>query len=81
MMKGFCLLGFIFIGGLLLLAVVCGVIVMIVRMIRGGSSSGGGIDQSEETRMIQEIYQGLSRMEKRVDALETILLERQKKEL
>lgn len=81
MMKGFCLLGFIFIGGLLLLAVVCGVIVMIIRMIRGGSSSGGTIDQSEETRMIQEIYQGLSRMEQRVDALETILLERQKKEL
>lgn len=81
MMKGFCLLGFIFIGGLLLLAVVCGVVVMIVRMIRGGSSSGETIDQSEEARMIQEIYQGLSRMEQRVDALETILLERQKKEL
>jgi len=81
MMKGFCLLGFVFVGGLLLLAIVCGVIVMIVRMIRKGSSSGETIDQSEETRMIQEIYQGLSRMEQRVDALETILLERQKKEL
>jgi phage shock protein B len=29
--------------------------------------------------MIQELYQGLSKMEERVDALETILLDREKK--
>jgi len=29
--------------------------------------------------MIQEIYQGLSKMEERVDALETILLDRERK--
>ncbi|MCP4118285.1 MAG: phage-shock protein [Desulfobacteraceae bacterium] len=80
-MKVFCGLGFMFMGGLLLLAVVCGLFVMVVKMMRGGSSAGGSSDQSEETRMIQEIYQGLSRMEERVDALETILMERQKKEL
>ena len=30
--------------------------------------------------MIQEIYNGLSTMEKRIDALETILMDRQGKE-
>jgi hypothetical protein len=30
--------------------------------------------------MIQEIYQGLSRMEGRVEALETIILDRERKE-
>ena len=32
--------------------------------------------EPDETRMMQEIYHGLSRMEKRVEALETILLDR-----
>jgi len=80
-MKGLCILGFMFAGGLLFLAIVCGIIVMVVKMMRSGPATGDGIDKSEETRMIQEIYQGLSRMEERVDALETILMERQKKEL
>ncbi|MBI9089484.1 MAG: phage-shock protein [Desulfobacterium sp.] len=79
-MKGLCFLGFMFVGGLLVLAVVCGVFFLVVKMMRGGLGTGGGTDQSEETRMIQEIYQGLSRMEERVDSLETILMERQKKE-
>ena len=30
--------------------------------------------------MIQEIYQGLSRMEERVETLETILLDREKED-
>jgi len=30
--------------------------------------------------MIQDIYYGLSKMEERVEALETILIERQKKD-
>jgi len=30
--------------------------------------------------MIQEIYQGLSRMEERVESLETIILDRERKD-
>jgi len=47
---------------------------------------GGGISQkdqklqNDEARIIQEIYQGLSRMEERVDALETIIMERERKD-
>ena len=36
--------------------------------------------QTEETKMIQDIYKGLSKMEERVEALETILMDRQRKD-
>lgn len=42
---------------------------------RGSGSSGAGLSENEG-QTIQEIYRGLNRMEKRVEALETILLER-----
>lgn len=37
--------------------------------------------QTEEAKLIQELYQGLSKMEERVEALETILLDRERKEV
>ncbi len=80
-MQGFCFLGLMFAGGLVFLAVVCGAIILILRMVKGGLSPDNRDEKNEEARMIQEIYQGLSRMEQRVDALETILMERRKKEV
>jgi phage shock protein B len=54
---------------------VIGAIILIgLRIIRGGGGSLG--PKSEETRTIQEIYQGLQKMEQRLDALEEILLDR-----
>jgi phage shock protein B len=44
------------------------------------SAKHGNHLQAEETRLMQEIYQGLARMEERVEALETLLLDRQRKE-
>lgn len=70
-----------FAGGLVFLAIVCGAIILILRMVKGGLSPENRDEKNEEARMIQEIYQGLSRMEQRVDALETILMERRKKEV
>ncbi len=35
---------------------------------------------SEETRLIQEIHRGLSKMEERIEALETILLDPERKD-
>lgn len=53
----------------------CGTVLVIIRMRNSGlSSSSRGANQQEAT-MIQEIYQGLDRMEKRIDALETILMD------
>ncbi len=80
-MQGFCFLGLMFAGGLAFLAVVCGAIILILRMVKGGLSPDNRDEKNEEARMIQEMYQGLSRMEQRVDALETILMERRKKEV
>ncbi|ACN17274.1 putative phage shock protein PspB [Desulforapulum autotrophicum HRM2] len=80
-MQGFCFLGLMFAGGLVFLAIVCGAIILILRMVKGGLSPENRDEKNEEARMIQEIYQGLSRMEQRVDALETILMERRKKEV
>jgi len=36
--------------------------------------------QEEETKLIQELHRGLARMEERVDALETLLLDRHRKD-
>ena len=59
-------------------ALVCGTVLAIVKMRNSGLSKGGRGSQSDEARIIQEIYQGLSHMEQRIDALETILMDRQK---
>lgn len=54
------------------------VIYLIVKESRGGGGRGGTPSDVEETRMIQEIYHGLSKMHKRVEALETLLLDSEK---
>ena len=48
----------------------------IVRLIGSGRASAGG---PEESQMIQELYQGLNKMEQRMEALETLLLEREQR--
>lgn len=60
-------------------ALVCGTILAIVKLRNSGLSGHGRNSQSEEARIIQEIYQGLSHMEERIDALETILMDGQDK--
>jgi phage shock protein B len=68
-------------GGIVLaLAIVGSTILMAIRILKGGFSQKSRNLEAEEARMIQEIYQGLSKMEKRVDALETILLEKERKD-
>ncbi len=62
-----------------LLGTICGTILLAMKIKHGGLSARSREAQGEETRMIQEIYQGLSRMEARVEALETILMERKEK--
>jgi phage shock protein B len=71
----------VFGSGVLIVTVVAGTLLMAIKLIKGGVSRGKQQQQAEETRMIQEIYQGLSQMEERIEALETILLDREKKDL
>lgn len=70
-----------------ILATIFGGIALIVGVYFWGVKVTGRLSgkstpqqREEETRIIQEIYQGLSRMEERIEALETILLEKRKSE-
>ncbi len=62
---------------LLVLALLGGIGVAIIKVIKGKSDGRDKEAQADEAKLMQELHQGLSRMEKRIEALETILLERQ----
>jgi phage shock protein B len=79
-MSGVLILTIIFGGSILALAIIGSTILMAIKTLKGGLSQKSQQLQTDEARMIQEIYQGLSRMEGRVEALETIILDRERKE-
>ena len=63
-------------GSFVLIPLVVGATIVIsIKLLKGGASRQ---DQAEDSKIIQEIYQGLSHMEERVESLETILLDREK---
>ena len=59
------LIGLVFLGTFVLLA---------IKMLKSGSRKSR-VDSEDEARMIQEMFQGLRKMERRIEALETILLD------
>ncbi|MBW2205804.1 MAG: phage-shock protein [Deltaproteobacteria bacterium] len=65
----------VFGGVVLALAIIGSTILMAIKIIKGGVSRAGQKSQAEEAKMIQEIYEGLSKMEQRIDSLETIILD------
>jgi phage shock protein B len=79
-MQGAIIVAIVFSGIVLALAVIGSTILMAIKIIKGGLSRKKQKYQADEARMIQEIYQGLSRMEERVESLETILLDGDKKD-
>ena len=79
-MKEIVIVGIVFVSIVLALAIIPGTILIAIKLLKGGFSRKDQKQQAEEAKMIQEIYQGLSRMEDRVEALETILLDRDRKE-
>ena len=74
-MKEALIVAIVFGSFVLIPAVIGGTIVISIKLLRGGATRK---DQAEDSKIIQEIYQGLGRMEDRVEALETILLDRDK---
>jgi phage shock protein B len=62
------------------LAIIGGTILMVIKYRHGGVSREDRERRNEETKMIQDIYRGLNSMEKRVEALETILMDLHGKE-
>lgn len=79
-MHGVLIVAIIFGGLILCLAIIGGTILMAVKIKQGGLSRGEQRSRTEETKMIQEIYQGLERMENRIEALETIILKGRRKD-
>ena len=59
--------------------VIFGFVLALKKIQVGGSMRESGRLSADETRLIQEIHQGLTKMEERVEALETILLDREGK--
>lgn len=67
---------------LVVLFVLCVVVLPLVALVMIVRAFAGNRDKDSEAswRVVQETYQSLSRMEKRIDALEEILLERAEEE-
>jgi phage shock protein B len=66
-------------GGIVLSLAMIGITILLgIRLISGGVSRKHRQQDTEDTRTIQMMYRELSRIEERVDALETILIDRSK---
>jgi phage shock protein B len=79
-MEGVFIVSVVFGSAIIILALIAGTILLAIRMIKGGRSPKDRQHQADEAQMIQEIYQGMSELEKRLESLETILLDSDKKD-
>ena len=76
-MKEVIIVGIVFGSIVLVLAIIPASILLAIRLFKGGGTSK---KMTEEARIIQEIYRGLSKLEDRIESLETILLDKEGKE-
>lgn len=74
------ILSIIFGGAIIILSIVGSTILMGIKVLKGGVSRKGQRVMDDEARMVQEIYTNISKMEKRVEALETLILDRDRKD-
>lgn len=73
-------LAIIMIFGIPVIAIIGGIFLSALKILKGSPGKEKSTTDVNETKMIQEIHLGLTRMEKRVETLETILLDRTRKE-
>ncbi len=59
----------------MILATIGFTIILIIRTAKGGSMRKRERTDAGETQIIQEIYQGLTKMDKRIESLETLILD------
>ena len=76
----FMIILFVFLFVLVAIAMSGFILVSIIKALRGNSSGKKRESNMEEVRLMQEIYRGLRKMEERVESLETILMEKKRKE-
>jgi len=66
-----------FVGVAVLLTIAFSV-TLIIKAARGGGPKRTAESDADETRLIQEIHHGLTKMEQRVESLETLLLDEER---
>jgi phage shock protein B len=65
-----------------LTAILCSFFIEALKVLRGDRRSRMESESpKEETEMIQAIYRGLAEMEKRIESLETLLLDSKREEV
>lgn len=70
----------IFVEGALVL-ILAGIAAIVIALgIKLFKGSGDRDTKAEDARLVQEIYQGLTRLEKRIETLETILFDRRQED-
>ena len=69
----------VFLVPLAALAILGGMVLGGVKIMRGNPSRQSKQQWDEETRLIQELHQSLSKMDNRIEALEMILLDPERK--
>jgi phage shock protein B len=74
-MQGAFIVAIVFGGVVLSLAVIGATVLGAMKIVRGGGRRDREAD-AEEARMIQELYRALPRLEERIDALETIIMDK-----
>ena len=74
------IVGIVFGTVIAIIVVVLGFILAMAKIKRGGSFRDGERLQADETKLIQELHNGLTKMEERVEALEILLLDREAKD-
>lgn len=67
-------------GAIIILTIVGSTVLMGIKILKGGVSKKGQRIMDDEARMIQEIYTSISKMENRVETLETLILDRDRKD-
>ncbi|MEX2380863.1 MAG: hypothetical protein WD490_00620 [Opitutales bacterium] len=71
----FLILAFLAIG----LPVLCGTLIALTAIFRKRSSRDHRVGDQEETELIQQLHQTCLRLEQRIEALETIILETERR--
>lgn len=77
-MQAVLIVGIVFGSIVAVIAIISAFVLAMIKTRRGGWLRGSQLTE-DETRLIQELHQGLARMEERVEALETILMDREAK--
>lgn len=69
------LITFIVIG----IPIICITLIVLARILKGNNSGGSSASShADDLKILTELNRNLSRMEERIEALETIIIERQK---